>query len=381
MPIESQEQLGITPAVVTWARSRAGYTLDEAAKYFKRIEAWEKGVASPSYSQLEMMADKFKCPVAVFFFPSAPDVTPIEKSFRTLPNQDFELIPRTVKSFLRKGQAMQLNLAELNDGKNPADRVITRDLRFDVNVMLDEMVALVRSYLGITLQEQYAWPSIEEALEQWRDAFARAGVFVFKDAFHTQGYFGFCLYEQDFPIIYVNNTSAKTRQIFTLFHELAHLLFHTSGIDVFDDSYIDNLPDNDRKIEIICNSFAAKFLVPDGDLNNALMGQPPTRETAVLMANRFKVSREVIYRKMLDRNLISQAEYTSAAAEWAKQTNADKSGGNYYYNQFAYLGSPYIDLALARFYQGRFDEHRLAEYLNIKPKNLAVFEQKYEETR
>ena len=68
------------------------------------------------------MAERFKIPVAVFFFPKPPAVLAIEHSFRTLTAEDFAAIPRTVRLFLRRGQAMQINLAELNDGKNPVTR-------------------------------------------------------------------------------------------------------------------------------------------------------------------------------------------------------------------------------------------------------------------
>ena len=381
MPSAAEEQLAITPSVVQWARVRAGYSLDEAKKYFKKIEQWELGDARPTYRQLEIMADKFKCPVAVFFFPTPPTITPVQNSFRTLPTEDFEQIPRTVKAFLRKGQAMQLNLSELNDGKNPAGRLITRDLQASVDESLDTLAVRVRNFLGITLQEQIAQRSVEDAVEHWRDAFARAGVYAFKDAFHAQGFFGFCLYDSEFPIIYVNNSCAKTRQLFTLFHELAHLLFHTSGIDIDNDAFIDKLGYADKRVEIICNAFAAKFLVPDQDFDAQLVGRVGNRDTAELLANRYKVSREVIYRRMLDRRLISAAEYQAAANTWASQKSDQSSGGNYYYNQITYLGPRYIDLALARFHQGRFDDIRLSEYLNIKPRNLSTFEFTYEDSR
>jgi Zn-dependent peptidase ImmA (M78 family) len=65
----------------------------------------------------------------------------------------------------------------------------------------------------VSLEQQQKWSSAEDALEQWRHVFASVGVFVFKDAFHTGACFGFCLYDDEFPVIYVNNTSAKTRQI------------------------------------------------------------------------------------------------------------------------------------------------------------------------
>jgi len=324
------------------------------------------------------MGEKFKCPIAVFFFPEPPNIPSVEQSFRTLTEADFEQIPRTVRSFLRKGQAMQVNLAELNDGKNPAPRLITRDLQFPVNTAIDAIANTLREYLGISVKEQSSWPSIEEALEKWRDAFARVGIYVFKDAFHAKSYFGFCLFDEEFPIIYVNNSSTKSRQIFTLFHELGHLLFHTSGIDIIDTDYIQHLANDAQKIEVLCNRLAARFLVPDAELANLLAGKQPTRETAELIAKYFNVSREAIYRKFLDRGLIAQQEYEAATELWTGQMGKNEGGGNYYNNQFSYLGSRYIDLAFTRYYQRRFDEIQLSDYLNIKPRSLPAFELKYE---
>jgi len=42
-------------------------------------------------------------------------------------------------------------------------------------------------------------------------------VFVFKDAFRAEDYCGFSLFDPVFPLIYVNNSMPKSRQIFTLF--------------------------------------------------------------------------------------------------------------------------------------------------------------------
>lgn len=81
------EPIPVTPSVIQWARVRAGFSPEDARTIFKNIEAWEAGEASPSYPQLESMADKFKVPVAVFFFPEPPELPPISESFRTLPEQ------------------------------------------------------------------------------------------------------------------------------------------------------------------------------------------------------------------------------------------------------------------------------------------------------
>ncbi len=377
---EVKDGLPITPAVVQWARERAGYSMDDAVRHFKKIAAWEAGEALPTYVQVEQMAERFKIPVAVFFFPKPPAVPPLEQSFRTLTAADFAAIPRTVRLFLRRGQAMQLNLAELNDSKNPAGRVISRDLKPSTSTSLDKIAALVREYLGVSIDEQASWKSVDEALEKWREVFAtKAGVYVFKDAFRAPSYFGFCLYDDEFPVIYINNSSAKSRQIFTLFHELGHLLFHTSGIDMLDDHFIDHLGGAEQKIEIICNGLAARVLVPDDVLDKMLKDAKIGRPLATQFANYFSVSREVIYRKFLDRGLIDVGEYGAAAKEWAAQMKGkdEESSGNYYNSQRAYLGQRYIDLAFTRYYQHRFDRGQLAEYLNLKPKNLPTFAEKF----
>ncbi|CAM5237490.1 ImmA/IrrE family metallo-endopeptidase [Rhodanobacter lindaniclasticus] len=375
-----KDGLPITPAVVQWARERAGYSIDDAVRHFKKIATWEAGEALPSYAQVEQMAERFKIPVAVFFFPKPPQVPPIEQSFRTLTAEDFAAIPRTVRFFLRRGQAMQLNLAELNDSKNPAGRVISADLKFSPDASLDKIAAKVRAYLGVSIEEQASWKSVEKALENWREVFAaKAGVYVFKDAFRAPNYFGFCLYDDEFPVIYINNSSAKTRQIFTLFHELGHLLFHTSGVDLSDDHFIDHLGNVEQKIEIICNGLAARVLVPDDVLDKMLDGTRIGRPLATQFAGYFNVSREVIYRKFLDRGLIDADEYGAAAKEWAAQMKPKdaESSGNYYNSQHAYLGQRYIDLAFTRYYQRRFDRGQLAEYLNLKPKSLPTFAEKF----
>jgi len=376
MAVPKTDALPVTPAVIQWARARAGFSIEDATKHFKKIAEWEQGAASPSYVQLEQMAEKFKCPVALFFFPNPPAVPGVETSFRTLSFEVFEEIPRTVKAFMHKAQAMQLNLSELNDGHNPAKRLITRDLKFAIDTPVSEIASAIREYLGVSLESQQRWATAEDALEQWRDVFASVGVFVFKDAFHAEGYFGFCLYDDEFPVLYVNNTSAKTRQIFTLFHELGHLLFHTSGVDFADERYIQRLAKPEYHLEVLCNKLAGQILVPDIEFDRVVADMPKNRDTAGQLANRYNVSREMIYRKMLDRGWVSTEEYNAAAKNWAAQVKA-KSGGDHYYNQISYLGRRYIDLAFQRYYQHRFGKEELSEYLNIKPKFLPTFELKY----
>ncbi len=373
------DPLPITSEVVTWARARAGYaTAEDAAEQLKlkKLVQWEDAndPALPTYPQLEKLADAFKVPIAVFFFPEPPDLPPISETFRTLESEQFDQIPPRMRLLLRKARAFQISLEELSSGRNRAERLITREMAFEPTASVDTIAETVRDYLGIPLEQQFEWRDIEDALEHWRQALLSVGVYVFKDQFRQNDFSGFCLYDQEFPIIYVNNTTTKTRQIFTLFHELAHLLFHTSGVDTPDDSYIDDLANSAQRIEVICNHLAAKLLVPEDAFERAFVGRPANEATAEYLAALFKVSREFIYRKLLDRGLISEDEYQRAAQRWTAQKKKGK-GGDHYNTKIAYLGPEYINLAFSEFYRNRIDEAQLADYLDTKPKNLGALEE------
>lgn len=274
---------------------------------------------------------------------------------------------------LRKAKAFQINVSELTDGRNPADRIVTRDLAITRSVSIKALAKRVREYLGVSLETQCGWPSAEEALKNWRDILQTVGIAVFKDQFREDRFSGFCLYDDEFPLIYVNNSTPKTRQIFTLFHELGHLLFHTSGIDGLADDVISTLTGKSQAIERTCNGFAAEFILPDAVFEQVLVGINANEASAVAIAGRFHVSREVVFRKFLDRDLITQQTYDAARERWIKQRTGG-SGGNSYYTQIAYLGRDYINLAFSQYYKNRISDVQLAEYLDMKPRHVSTLE-------
>ena len=377
--------MSINPDIITWARERAGFKLrdQKMLKQFPKLEEWESGHGRPTYPQLEKLADKLKVPVSVFYFPERPDLPDIEETFRTLGSEFIEEIPPKVRLLLRKAQAFQIGLDELNHGRNPAAHVITQEMRPRIGASVDTIAQDVRSFLGITFEEQFGWKNTDLAFKEWRKAFYNSGIYVFKDAFGQENYkySGFSLYDDEFPVVFVNNSTARTRQIFTLFHELAHLLFKTSGVDTDTDGFMDDLQGDSQWIEFTCNRLAANVLTPDEvfnevfrELNGVGRISKEPRELAANLAHHFSVSRELIYRKFLDRNLVSQNEYENAAEVWSGQLTSRSGGGIQYYNWITYLGREYISLAFERYYQNQITYEQLGDYLDIKPKNLGKLE-------
>ena len=124
------ERMPITPGVLSWARKRAGYKLEELAAKpnLRKIAEWESGGPGPTYRQLEKIAKTLELPMAVFFFPEPPDLPPIDETFRTLGSAQFAEIPPPVRLLMFKARAFQSGLAELNLGRNPAASQIVREV-------------------------------------------------------------------------------------------------------------------------------------------------------------------------------------------------------------------------------------------------------------
>jgi len=385
------EPIPVNPDVLRWARVTRGFDIDGVVEKIKRrrvtpetIRSWEKGTASPTYAQLEQLAYKiYKRPLALFFFPEPPEEETPQQSFRTLPESEISLMEPRLHDLIRQARVMRINLAELNDGVNPAKRQILHDLSFKPDISVAKMTAIVREYLGVDLATQETWGNTDAACKAWRNTLEDNGVFVFKETFNQRvgrgsiesPFSGFCLYDEQFPIIYVNNSKPDTRQIFTLFHELSHLLLGTGGVDTRLDDYVHLLKGDARKTEILCNRFAGSFLVPDADFNMRIAGISINETSIRELAKRYYVSREVILRKFLDRDLIDQSYYEKQVTQWARSAPSKSgSGGDYYLTKGVYLGENYIDLAFSRYLQKQISVEQLANYLGVKVKNVPGME-------
>jgi Zn-dependent peptidase ImmA (M78 family) len=333
------EKLPINPDILKWAREKIGMQLTEVARKMRKgaetISRWERGGESPTYIQLEKLAYQlYKRPLAIFFFPEPPQEESPEQTFRTLPDYEVKKMSPRMRYLIRQAFVMQINLAELNDNVNMAKGNILHDLTFGPGVAVKSMAIQVREYLGIDLSTQFSWTSIDFALKSWRNILEEHGIYIFKESFQDDSISGFCLHDQKFPVIYINNNNAESRQIFSIFHELAHLLFGTSGVDMRDDYYIDHLVGDNKAIEILCNQFSGAFLVPDADFSRRISDVVINDRSIIDLAKKYSVSREVILRKCLDRKLVSQQEYTSRTEKWIEEAKVARKkkrgrGGDY----------------------------------------------------
>ena len=388
--------VAVNPEILRWARETIGMSAEDAVRKLglklvstETIEKWEIGEGAPTYSQLEKLAGKvYRRPIAIFFFPSPPEEESPVQSLRVDPNSRLCVMSPRMHILRRRALAMRLNLAELFDGKNPAARqIISQAMKIFVRQPIKSIAAKIRSFLDVDLKTQIEWPGTDEAASQWRKAIESAGVFVFKDAFLEDSVSGFCLHHETFPIIYVNSSNLPERQIFTMFHELAHLLLGKGSIDFRGENHalssnarndIDFYSPEEKKIEQFCNRFAGEFLLPDEMFRAENPPRSPDDDYLRDMSRRYKVSRVVVLRKFLDHGLIDSNFYDDKTNQWRQdfaqskaQKRAPSGGPSYYVVKTSHLGKRYLETAFDRYYRQQINDSQLAEYLGVREERIS----------
>jgi transcriptional regulator with XRE-family HTH domain len=127
----------ITPALLTWARESAGYTVEAAASKLgveaDTLVAWEQGMARPTVAKLREAAGHSKRPLAIFYLPEPPrDCQPMRDFRRRSDAEVGRLSPKLVTA-VRRAHALReaaLELREIADnppGPAPGLDAGTRD--------------------------------------------------------------------------------------------------------------------------------------------------------------------------------------------------------------------------------------------------------------
>ena len=158
------QHISINPALLSWARQESGFELFRVAKRLnvkpEKVEAWEKGESLPTMRQVENLAHFFHRPLSVFFLPEPPQLTPLAAEYRRLPH----VIPGHESPELRLNLRQMLARREnaLNLMGELGEVVPEFSLSAKLNESPIEVGARLRAALGVSLDDQLAWPN------EWR---------------------------------------------------------------------------------------------------------------------------------------------------------------------------------------------------------------------
>lgn len=323
MPVRSTEAV-VEPAVLAWARSSAGLSIEEAAHSLQtkpeKVLAWEEGEERPSMAQLRRMAAVYKRLLSDFYLPKAPEPDPLPHDFRRLPGEVAFHYSRALRYQLRLARLrreLALDLAAELETEVPA-----LTARLDLNDDPERAGADLRKLLGVTLEMQRTWRDPRASYNAWRAHIEGAGILVFQATGVTPGeVLGFSLTDRPLPVIGVNRKLAPNGRTFTLLHECVHVLLERSSICDIEEGVL-RTPEEQRP-EVFCNAVAAAALVPrDALLAQGLVAERPARprdwseDELGSIARVFGVSHEVVLRRLLTAGRTTQAFYATRRAFW-----------------------------------------------------------------
>lgn len=382
----------INPDVLEWARTSASYSRLAAAEKLGIDEdilaAWENGDGQPSISQLRRLATLYKRPLAVLYLPERPLTFQSMHDFRRLPESG----PRTYSPELayeirlaQQRRELALELAEDGDEDFPAFTLNTT-----LNASVEDVGRQIRDALSVTFDLQSKWRDTNAAFVAWRSRIEELGVLVFQTTrVESSEASGFAYWAPKLPLLAVNRKDAMGRRVFSLLHELAHLMVHQSGVSDLDDG---RRQISDHRVEVFCNKVAAAALMPKLQfLSQPTIGNAPsgrrewTDDDIGTLAKTFSVSREAVVRRLLTlerttENFYRQKraqylqEYADIQARKRQQENKKPIPRNMPVETVSSVGRPLIRLLLSQYHSRRLSLSEVSGFLGVKVRHLPRIE-------
>lgn len=308
-------RLQLRPAVLRWARERAGLDPAQLASKLKvaseAVDDWERS-GEISVARADKLAQHTHTPVGYLYLPEPPDERLPIADFRTRSGDALEHpspdLLETVYSMQRRQLWMRDELIE--EGAEPVGFVGRQAARPEPQEVAASMAAVLELRSGWAASEG-TW---SDALANLRNRVESAGVLLVfsgvvgnntRRKLDAEEFQGFALVDDYAPLIFVNSADFKSAQIFTLVHELAHICVGDSGVSRFRNLELET----DHSTEVLCNASAAEFLIPEDELRGFWRSASRDPNPYRSIARHFKVSALVAARRALDTRLITRSEF------------------------------------------------------------------------
>lgn len=334
----------IEPSILVWARNRAQMTIQALSTKLsiasEKVELWERGEAKPTFKQAQKVASTLQIPFGYLYLSMPPKETLSIPDLRTLGDETPEGLSPTFKELIRDMERKQQWYKEyaIENGEEELSFIGS----FNINSTIGDVVSSIRQ----TLDWESGFASTanikDDYIKEISKKAEKAGILVMRNSILANNthkhlavseFRGFAICDKYAPLIFVNTTDAKSAQIFTLAHEIAHLWIGESGI-----SSVNLYNPDANKIEKFCNEVAAELLVPKKDFNEQWNPNKTNQKNIDDISTKYHASTFVVIRRAYDLGFINfdtfQELYAKAKELFEKYQNEkkreDEGGGNFY---------------------------------------------------
>jgi len=306
----------VTPSVMKWAREQAGLDIPTAAQRIGRpdseILAWEDETIAlkPSLAQARKAAEIYRRALAVFYLSEPPKGCQVIRDFRHMPDVVLRAFSPELMQLIHSLEYRQEWLREW--------QIEEKDAKLDfigsvtMNMTAEKVASEIKKRLAVDINEHLKCRTREDTLLLWIRSAEVLGINICRQSDILVEEARGCVLADDYaPFIFINSSDAKVAQLFTLIHELVHLWLNLPGISNLEGIGRNAINESDR-IEIFCNKVASLVLLEEqlfsSEWARTLKSEPLEKRISDV-ANRAKVSDEVVARRLLDKNMINEAKY------------------------------------------------------------------------
>ncbi len=361
----------VNPELLRWARERAGNALEDLAGKFRKLSEWESGELQPTLKQLEAFARAVHVPFGYLFLREPPD--------ESLPIADFRTVADTARDRASPGlidtlYAMQRRQAWLREHLVESE---AEPLAFAASARLADDPGAVGREMRCTLGLDGGWAagvrSWQDAVNELRRMIERLGVMAVINGIvgnnthrrlSVAEFRGFALTDHYAPLIFVNGADAKSAQMFTLAHELAHIWLGEGGLSGFE-----NLLPGGTDVEDWCNRAAAEFLVPSRELRERWIQVRREQHPFEALGRSFKVSPVVAARRAMDLKLVERRAFFEFHERYINREHrggTTPSGGDFYNNQNARVGKLFATHVMGAAMEGEIGFREAYELTDLR---------------
>lgn len=369
----------ITPEVLAWARDSYGLDLATASKRVgvsvEKLVAWESGEEKPSVAKARQLAKIYKRPLAVFYLPAPPKDFQTLRDFRKLADtENAPIVSPELKRAIRwtaEFRETAISLMEENGESFPELKISAR-----LSDSPEKLALEIREKLGLAWKTQESWRDSYQALRAWKDMIEGYGILVTQvGKIPLKEMRALSIGESPLPVIALNSKDMPNGKIFSLLHELTHILLHQSGICQWDNT--SRLYKDEMAVEVFCNYVAGAVLVPqelllqDTIVNMNKGRKDWDEEDLDLIARNFSVSKEVVLRRLLTLGLTTNSFYEMKRQEFIEEYKKLNQKGGKAVVKFEKrvvnsLGKGFVQLALSSYYEKRISLNSLCDLLGVK---------------
>jgi Zn-dependent peptidase ImmA (M78 family)/DNA-binding XRE family transcriptional regulator len=369
--MKERVHINVSPDVLVWARESLVLSRNQASEKTdistKRLIQLETGEKQPSLDELKSFSKIYKRTIATLLLKAPPKEKALPIDRRTIDSVAIGNFHEKTIMAIRKARALAQSFIELRQELNMESQ------RFNLYAsILDnpkEAASKIRRLLN--LNELRELTNINYALDGYIEKVESLGVAVFQLSLTQDGLRGFSIIDDIVPIIGIKRGGEQPHsKIFTLFHELGHILLNEGGLcDLSDKTNIE--------IEKWCNAFSSEMLIPTSELlQMQLVADYQSQNQKIWkkldlieLANHFHVGPLAILRSLLENQLTSKSFYMEKHKTWNKPQFGrakEPKGREMHKESLKERGRTFVTLAFRAFDQNRINMKDLSDFLGLK---------------